>query len=275
MNFQELRQRGIAIGIAVLILLLWHDVLGIGAKTGAPPAAPQDPGPSAGPAIQTPGHLTQDIPAIGGALSPAFNVEQSHIDQHDEHAAAGSGGHGAPGGGFGPTNFNPSPHADLFPALDGGLGTNFLLDTPPFAGGGPGALLASLGSGGPGGGGATAGDGAGGGGVNCPMMPPASTDLFNAFAAAGCHWNEGPMEWNEGSTPPGPPSNGDGGDMAWNEDMGGSGPNSPGGTTSSIVTPSDTRAAVPEPATWLLLGLGMTVFTVVRRRRLALATSRR
>lgn len=264
MNFQELRQRGVAIGVAVLILLLWQGVLGIGAKTGTPPTAPPDSGPPTGSTAQTPGHSGHDVPAIDGVQPPPVTLEPSNLHPREEpenglgHGPfAGSGsGSGFPSG---PGGFGPPPLTDLANVLDGIVGT----DPSKLAAGTFGDAGEQGGMGSPGPGSTGSGDG-GGGGVKCPMMPPASVDLFNALVAAGCHWDEGPMPWNEGAAPPGLAN---AGDTAGNDDTGNGGFNPPGGPTERTGPTGPTTAQVPEPATWVLLGLGVTLCAFVRRRR--------
>ena len=272
MNFQELRQRGIAIGVAVLILLLWNDVLGIGAKTGAPPTPPPASEHSAVPDhLETPGHPGHDIAAIAGLVSPPIVVEPSHLVPQNGHAGTASGPMAAGGAGIGSVVSNAPAHPHLPSLLDGFLGQGSSIEATSFAGpgagdGGQGPSIV-MGSGGTGPG----GSGPGSGGANCPMTPPQSRDLFNAFVAAGCQWNED-MPWNENLLPPGPPENGE--EMTWNENMGGSGDNPSGGPTSPLVSNSRS-ASVPEPATWLVLGVGMTLIMAAHRARLAPAPCRR
>jgi hypothetical protein len=95
--------------------------------------------------------------------------------------------------------------------------------------------------------------------VDCPLVPPASPELADAFMAAGCQWDEG----SASGSPPGLLDL----DESFNKTPGPDG----GSSDSSGQRLSSSRtSAVPEPATWLILGLGMTVF-VFARRKLALA----
>lgn len=269
MNFQGVRQRGVAPFIAAIILLLWYSVLGVGAIPGLGPLGkPGNPGnPGGSDQIVTPGHSIGSDPGISSLLPPPVTVDTVKLGELPLFRGAS--------GAFGSSGSIPLFVADLLPFTDGPFGTN-----GPSGGGAGSGLALGGGVGGPG---SSGGPGAGGGGgsggpggsgddtgnVECPMMPPASLQEFNTLVAAGCEWDgDGP---GGPVTRPGPvdvPEDPDGGK---GPDQGGL-PNSPGNPTGNSGSPG-ARSQVPEAGTWVLMCVG-TVLLAALHRSVSLTPSR-
>jgi hypothetical protein len=263
MNFQGVRQRGLAIGVAVLILLLWYGVLGFGAIGGRPQSAVGDSSGSH-PSIELshiPAHLLEGTTGLSAVDAPGLTVHAGELTDLSAFPRALLNDDGAPGGPghtFEPGRFAPFFLADLSAlGRDAGYGPATALFFHRLDGTG---FPAGPGGGGPGGGGPRGDDG-GSDAVVCPMMRPASPQLFNALVAAGCDWDE-----EESSGPPATPP----GLVDHPDDPGPGGSNEPEDKP-AVPGPGggSTPASVPEPRTWMLVGVAMALISVRRRRAAA------